>query len=227
VRAVLANPEPKLDIARLMAEKKWLLVSLSPGQLGEGPATFIGAALMYLVWSAIEGRAALPPDERPQVCLYVDELATLTSGLPFSFELLAERSRGLGAAISVSVQTVGRIPEPTRSSLLGNVATLITFRAAATESHRLAAELPPLSSRDVMSLGRFEVAARIGTGTGSAVAIVTGRTEPLPEATGQEAVIRERSAAAYGSAQPVDQAPTAASDTPREEPELGRKRRPV
>jgi hypothetical protein len=227
VRAVLASPEPKLDIPRLLAERKWLLISLSPGTLG-GASTFVGAALMYLIWSAIEGRAALPPEKRHPVCLYVDELATVTSGLPFSFELLAERSRGLGAAITVAVQTVGRIPEPTRSSLLGNVATLITFRAGAEESLRLARELPGLSAQDVMALGRFEVAARIGTGTGSAVSVVTGRTEPLPPPAGQAEAIRDHSARLYGtSTQPApaaDNPPLQGSDTGGV---LGSQRRPL
>ena len=224
VRAVLAAPAPTIDIPGLLAAKKWLLISLSPGQLGEGPAMFVASALAYLVWSSIEARSALPPEERSPVALYVDELSTLTRGVPFSFELLAERARGLGASIAVSLQTIGRVPEPTRSSLLGNVATLITFRAAAEEAARLSRELPGLSTQDVMSLGRFEVGARVGVGVGSAVAVVTGRTEPLGEPTGQAEAIRERSAAEYGAAGQPDSNPR---QTPPPDEELGRQRRPA
>lgn len=199
VRAILASPEPKLDVARLFRERKWLLVSLAPGVLGESGAAIVGAALMYVIWSAIEARVTLPPERRHLINLYVDELATLTNGLPFSFELLAERARGLGAGYTVALQTLGRIPEPTRSALIGNVATLITFRAGAEEAQRLARQLPGLTDADVMALGRFEVAARIGTGLGSAVSVATGRTEPLPPETGQAEAIRNRSAKLYGS----------------------------
>jgi hypothetical protein len=227
VRAVLAAPAPTIDIPRLLSAKKWLLISLSPGQLGEGPAMFVASTLAYLVWSSIEERSALAPEERSPVSLYVDELATLTRGVPFSFELLAERARGLGASITVSLQTVGRVPEPTRSSLLGNVATLITFRAAADEAARLSRELPGLSTQDVMSLGRFEVGARVGVGVGSEVAVVTGRTEPLPEPTGQAEAIRERSCAEYGPpAEPDGGFPQTAAPY-EDEGELGRQRRPV
>lgn len=224
VRAVLASRDPKVDVAQLTREGKWLLVSLSPGQLGEGPANFVGAALMYVVWSAIEARAAVAPDQRPPVSLYVDELATL-AGVPFSFELLAERARGLGAAITVAVQTLGRVPEPTRSSLLGNVATLLTFRAAHDDAARISRELPGLSVADIMALGQFEVAARIGTGGGSAVTVVTGRTHPLPATTGLAEAIRDRSADQYGSRTTAavsgpGQVPDEAADEP-----VGRKRR--
>ena len=225
VRAVLAAPKPKLDVGQLVAEAKWLLVSLSPGQLGEGPASFVAAALVYVIWSAIEARSALSPEQRSPLSLYVDELGSLTGGVPFSFELLAERSRGLGAGLAVSVQTLGRIPEPTRSSLLGNVGTLVAFRAGADDAARLSRELPGLSAQDVMALGQFEVAARIGTGAGNAVSVVTGRTEALPAPSGLAEVIRERSAREYGAAT-GQRAAQAASDEPnRDDEAVGRKRR--
>jgi hypothetical protein len=222
VRAILASPDPKLDVARLFRERKWLLVSLAPGVLGESGAAIVGAALMYVIWSAIERRVTLPPAKRHPIFLYVDELATLTNGLPFSFELLAERARGLGAGLTVAIQTLGRIPEPTRSALIGNVASLITFRAGADEAQRLARQLPGLADADVMALGRFEVAARIGTGLGGAVTVTTGRTEPLPPETGQAAAIRSRSAEVYGGEPDASQASPDASASSTDDRPLGR-----
>jgi hypothetical protein len=220
VRAVLAAPEPKLDIPRLFAERKWLLVSLAPGVLSEPGATLVGAAVMYAIWSAIEARVTLEPAKRHPIFLFVDELAALTNGMPFGFEQLAERARGLGAGLTVVIQTLGRIGEPTRSAVIGNVATLISFRAGATEAPRLARELPGMSAADLQALGRFEVAARIGTGGGSSVQIVTGRTQPLSPETGQAEVIRDRTATDYGSQQiatpsaPPDMSPTAEGSPP-------------
>ncbi|MGH2911017.1 MAG: type IV secretory system conjugative DNA transfer family protein [Solirubrobacteraceae bacterium] len=220
VRAVLASPEPKLDLARLFAEKKFLLVSLAPGVLGEA-APLIASAVVFAAWSSIEARVALPPEKRHLINLYVDELATLVNGLPNSFELIAERARGLGASLTVALQTLARIPEPTKSALLGNAATFVTFRAPAEEATAIARQLPGLTPQDVQALGRFEVAARIGTGVGSAVSVVTGRTEPLPPATGQAGAIRDRSAALYGAtSQPP--APGQSIETTSDETPLGR-----
>jgi hypothetical protein len=221
VRAVLASPEPKLDIARLFRERKWLLVSLAPGVLSEAGATLVGAALMYSIWSAIEARVVLPPEKRTPIFITVDELATLTNGMPFGFELLAERARGLGAGLTVALQTIARINEPTRSAILGNAATLVTFRAGAKESPGLASELPGLNANDLQALGRYEIAARVASGSGSAVSVVTGRTEPLPPATGLADSIRDRSAEVYGSApEPLAAIP----DAPKrgDEPAVGR-----
>jgi len=222
VRAVLASPEPKLDIARLFAEGKFLLCSLAPGQLGEAGASIVGAAITHLVWSAIEGQVALPPNKRPFISVYLDELATLTGGVPFSFELLAERARGLGAGLTVAVQTLSRVPEPTRSALLSNSQSFLAFRASAEEAARIARQLTGLTEGDVMALGRFHVAARIAGPTGSSV--VTGRTVALPAPTGQADAIRDRSACLYGTplaeTAPAETAPEPPAS--HENPALGR-----
>jgi hypothetical protein len=198
LRAVLNQPEPKLDIGRLLAERKWLLVSLAPGTLGESAAHLLGAITTYLVWAAIEKRVTIPAAQRRPVFLYFDELQSVSS-LPIGLELFFERTRGLGCGVVVATQALERLPESTRVSLVGNVASLITFRAGHDEAARIARELPGLSAQDVMSLGRFEVAARINAARrDSGVAIVTGRTEPLPPAGNQAHVIRARSAEVYG-----------------------------
>ena len=224
VRAVLASPEPKLDVARLLAERKWLLVSLAPGVLGEAGAALIGAVAMYVVWSAIEARVALPQARRPLVSLYVDELATVTNGLPFGFELLAERARGLGAGLTVAIQTLGRIPEPTRSALIGNAASFISFRAPAEEAQRLARQLSPLTESDLLRLQPFQVGARIAASDGG-LTVVTGQTEPLGPETGQASAIRDRSAALYGSEPQQASPPLEAADDDTEGESVGRTRR--
>jgi hypothetical protein len=211
LRAVLAQPEPKLDVGRHLAERKWLLVSLAPGRLGEPASRLLGAVVLYVLWSAVEARAALPESARPPVFLYVDELATIAD-LPFGFELLAERARGLGAGLTIATQTTKRLPDSLRAALMGNVSTLVSFRAGAQEATLLARELPGLEAHDLQTLGRFEVAARVGTGTGSGIAVMTGRTEPLPPETGQAGRIRAASAERYG--QTVAAEPLSAADSP-------------
>jgi type IV secretion system coupling TraD/TrwB family protein len=197
VRGVLAQRNPKLDISRLLAERKWLLVSLSPGTLGEPASKLLGAILTYAVWTAVEERAALAKEQRRPVFLYLDELQSLAN-LPFGVEYLFERARGLGCGLTVAIQATSRLPESVRQSMLGNVGSLVTFRLGYEEATRIARELPGLASQDLQSLRQFEVAARIGTGVGSGIATVTGRTEPLPPPTGQAVRIRQLSAEHYG-----------------------------
>ncbi|UUY01809.1 hypothetical protein LRS13_13855 [Svornostia abyssi] len=209
LRNVLAQEQPKLDIPGLLAARKWLIVSLSPGSLGEPATRLLGAVIMYAAWSAIEQRASLPPMQRHPVFLAVDELQTLSS-LPFGLEFLLERARGLGCGVTVATQGLRRLPGDMRASLLTNAATLVAFRQSHDEAERLARELPGVTAADLKALRPFEVAARVASGAGSAVSVVTGTTEPPMEATGMAGRIRELSAGRYGgvatdlAAPPVD-----------------------
>jgi hypothetical protein len=196
VRAVLAQRHPKLDISRLLDERKWLFVSLPPGTLGEPAARLLGSILTYAIWTAVEARTAAVKEQRHPIFLYLDELQSL-SDLPFGIEYLFERARGLNCGVTVATQALGRLPEQLRRSLLGNVGSLVTFRCGHDEATRLARELPGLGAAELQALRRYEVAARIG-GISSGAAVVTGRTLPLSLSTGQAPRIRKLSADRYG-----------------------------
>lgn len=197
VRAVLAQSNPKLDVGRLLEERRWLLVSTPSGVLGKPATRLIAATVTYVAWSAVAARAALPEAERHPIFLYFDE-AQAVLDLGFGMEELLEQARGLAAGVTIATQAAGRLPEAIRSALLANVATLLSFRTGATEAARVAAELPGLTALDLQSLGAFEVAARVGVGVGAESAVVTGRTEPLPPPTGQAERVRRLSAERYG-----------------------------
>jgi hypothetical protein len=175
------------------------------------------------VWSAIEARSALPPERRRFIALYIDELASL-GRLPFSFEQLAERARGLGAGLTVALQTLSQVAEPMRSVLVANCASFVSFRSS-VEAAAIARQLPGLSERDVMGLDRFEVAARIGTGIGSSVSVVTGRTLPLPPATGMAEAIRDASAARYATTEGEAEPTAFTAETPEPQGKPGRTQR--
>lgn len=198
LRAVLSQPQPKLSIERLLSEGRWLCVALSPGTLGEPAAQLLGGVVTYLVWAAVEKRAAIPSEKRRQVMFVLDELQSL-SNLPVGLEVFFERTRSLNCAVVAATHAVSRLPERTAKSMLANIGSLMTFRGGADEAQRLARELPPLTAADIAGLARYEVAAKINTGRmGSGSAVVTGHTEPLPPATGQAERIRALSAERYG-----------------------------
>lgn len=198
LRAVLSQPNPKLNIERHLNEGRWLLVALSPGTLGEPAANLLGGIVTYLVWAAVEKRAAIPSEQRRQVMLVLDELQSLTN-LPVGIEVFFERTRSLNCAVVASSQAASRLNQTTQQSLFANVGSLLTFRGGSDESQRLARELPPLTAADIAGLTRYEIAGRVNTGSlGSGSAVVTGHTEPLPPTTGMGAHIRQLSAERYG-----------------------------
>ncbi|HSZ13111.1 MAG TPA: type IV secretion system DNA-binding domain-containing protein [Solirubrobacteraceae bacterium] len=198
LRNIINQPQPKLSISRLLAERKWLVVALSPSALGESANDLLSALVGYLLWTAVESRVNLPEQARHPIFFYCDELQSLR--LPVGIEVFLERSRGLGCGVVAATQGLARLPQSVRDSLLGNVGSLIALKATGhDEATRLAKELPGLTASDLMGLGRYECAARINTGAlGSGSVVVTGRTEAPPPVTGQAARIRALSAEAYG-----------------------------
>jgi hypothetical protein len=198
LRNIINQPQPKLSIPRLLAERKWLVVALSPSALGESANDLLSALVGYLVWTAVEARVNLPEHARHPIFFYCDELQSLK--LPIGVEVFLERSRGLGCGVVAATQGLARLPQSVRDSLLGNVGSLIALKATGhDEATRLARELPGLTASDLMGLGRYECAARINTGAlGSGSVVVTGRTEGPPPVTGQAARIRALSAERYG-----------------------------
>lgn len=195
VQAVLAQPDARLNVARLLAERKWLL--LSTAGIGAPAGRLIAATVTYAVWSAVAARATLAPEQRHPLSLVFDELTALTDqGL--GIEALAEQGRGYGASLTVASQAAGRLPEAVRHSLFANLSTLVSFRAGADEAARIARELPGIEPRDLISLNPFEVAARVGTGRGAGSVVVTGHTQPLPPPTRQAERIRKLSGQRWG-----------------------------
>jgi hypothetical protein len=198
LRNIINQPQPKLSIPQLLAERKWLVVALSPSALGESANDLLSALVGYLVWTAVEARVSLPEHARHPIFFYCDELQSLR--LPVGVEVFLERSRGLGCGVVAATQGIARLPQSVRDSLLGNVGSLIALKATGhDEATRLARELPGIEASDLMALGRYECAARINTGAlGSGSVVVTGRTEGPPPVTGQAARIRALSAERYG-----------------------------
>jgi hypothetical protein len=198
VRATLAQPTPRLNLAELWDARGWLLVDTAPGVLGEGAARLLASMLGFLAWSTLEARAGTPEANRVPTNLVFDELQAL-SELPVSIERLAERARSFRGQLLLATQAVSRLPTPLVDAICGNFASILTFKAGASEAQRLARELPGIEASDLMALPPYGVAARVATGVGTGVVTVTGRTEPLPAKTGNDRYIRERSARVYGT----------------------------
>jgi hypothetical protein len=201
VRNTLSQSNPKLDIAAVLERRGWVLASVPVGVVGAPAARLISSCLSYVAWAAVASRAAIAPEARHPLSLIFDE-AQAVADLGIGLEDLLERSRAFNVSVTIATPAAGRLPEQLRHALLSNVGTLVAFKTGAAEAATIARELPGLNADDLLSLGEYEVAARVALGRGAASAVVTGHTEPLPPPIGQAQVIRDRSAQRYGQTTP-------------------------
>ena len=73
IRNIVGQQRSTLNIPHLMNSGRVLIVNLSKGRLGEGPAHLLGAFLATAFAQAAESRADIPEHDRRDFTLYADE----------------------------------------------------------------------------------------------------------------------------------------------------------
>jgi hypothetical protein len=198
VRSVLAQPEPKWDMRKVLSRGQVVIVSLSPGVIGAPASRLLAALVIHELFQAVQARSLAPPARRRPFNVYVDEPRVFTD-IPMPLDSLFELARGLGVGMTLSAQSITQLPGDLARSALTNAATLVAFRQNADDAKLLARELPRVSAEELQALGRFEIVARIGLGPGDVSLPVTGRTLPPAEPISDPEAVRRESAARYGS----------------------------
>jgi hypothetical protein len=140
LRTILTARKSSFDLAKAMDEGKILLVNLSRGQIGEGPATLLGALLVARIGLCGLSRADRPERARRDFYLYVDECQLFAT--PSLATMLAEL-RKYRVPMILANQYLAQLDAVVRDALIGNVGTLVSFRVGADDAARIARELAP------------------------------------------------------------------------------------
>jgi hypothetical protein len=147
--ALLSNPtlyrilvEPEIDIRfrSLMDEGRVLLVNVSKGRLGEDSALILGSLVVSTLGLAAFSRAERPVDERKPFFVYLDEFQNFTT---LMLANMMSELRKYGVGLTLAHQHLHQLEPDIRHAVLGNAATLISFRVGAEDAGFLARELQP------------------------------------------------------------------------------------
>jgi hypothetical protein len=197
VRAVLAQPQPKLDMREVLASNKIVVVSLSPGRIGTPAARLIGAVVFHRFFAAVQARGALASHARRPFFVYVDEPKVLAD-MPVPLDSIFEMARGLGVGLTLGAQSLTQLPKAVSTAALTNAATICAFKQSADDAAILSRELLALTAEELQGLGAFEVAVRLGLGPGKVAPVATGVTLPLPKPSSSPRAVARASAERYG-----------------------------
>ncbi len=151
LRNIFGQKENKIDLEKLIAEKKIILINLSKGRLGEENSSFFGSMFITKIKQAGMARAAVPERDRHDFYLYVDEFQNLVTE---TFENILSEARKYGLALTVAHQYVGQLLPRVQAAVLGNVGSIIIFRVGGEDAVKLKPEMAPVFDvKDMINLG--------------------------------------------------------------------------
>jgi len=137
---ILVEPEIDLRFRSLMDEGKVLLVNVAKGHLGEDSALILGSLVVSTLGLAAFSRAERAPSERKPFFVYLDEFQNFTT---LMLANMMSELRKYGVGLTLAHQHLHQLEPDIRHAVLGNAATLISFRVGAEDAGFLAREFQP------------------------------------------------------------------------------------
>lgn len=147
--ALLADPmlyrllvEPTIDLRfrPLMDDGRILLVNLSKGRIGEDSAHILGCLIVSTLGLAAFSRAEAAAEGRRPFIIYLDEFQTFTT---LSLVNMMSELRKYGVGLVLAHQHLHQLEPDIRHAVLGNAATIISFRVGPEDAWVLAGEFQP------------------------------------------------------------------------------------
>ena len=150
IRNIIGQPFNTFDIRQIMDNEKIMLVKLNKGLLGEENAQILGAMMITKIQQAALERADTPEEERKDFYLYVDEFQYFATK---TFAEILSEARKYRLSLTVAHQYMGQLNDYVRTTIFGNIGTIIGFRVGAEDGAILEQEFNPVFKvRDIINL---------------------------------------------------------------------------
>lgn len=159
MRPIIGQQKSAFNFFDVMNEQKILLVKLSKGKIGDLNAYLLGMIVVGKILDAALKRGEMPPEERKDFYLYIDEFQNF---LTDSISVILSEARKYGLNLIIAHQFIGQLvtganrDTKIRDSIFGNVGTLISFRVGVEDGEFLEKEfLPVFSLYDLVNVEAF------------------------------------------------------------------------
>lgn len=201
LRAVLDQPNPKFQISEIFTHRRIVIVALNTGLLGAPSATLLGSLVVSQLWQRALAQAALPPEERQPVSVYLDEAQSFLH-LDADLGEALEQSRSLRVAWHLAHQHRRQMPAELLAGIDANTRNKIVFTLEHTDAKAVVSG-SDLDPADVTQLPPYGIYASLLSG-GRQTGWFSGRTFPPPQAISDPKAVRRESHARYGADPPTD-----------------------
>ena len=145
----LSQPESNLNFYDVIQNRKILLVNLAQGRIGDDNAKLLGSLIVSQLQLAVMRRASLPKEARAPYYLFVDEFQNFTTS---AFEKILSEAGKYKLSLTLAHQYISQLSDQMRSSILGNVGTMIMFPLGLQDANYLRAELGRFEPTDLTNL---------------------------------------------------------------------------
>lgn len=138
LRAVIGQTTSTFDFRQAMDRGQIILCNLSKGSLGEDVSSLLGSLIVSKISLAALSRQDMPESDRRPHFLYADEVQNFIHGV--DFPTILSEARKYGLALTIATQTLAQLPERSLHAVLGNCATIGTFRVSGEDAKALVRE---------------------------------------------------------------------------------------
>ena len=147
--ATLGAPRPSFSFREMMDTSKILVCNLSKGAMGDDASSILGSIIVSKL--ALAALSREDSHDRPLHVLFADEIQNFVHGVDLG--TIFAQARKYGLCLVPATQTTEQIPQDVRSSLFGNITTLVAFRVSGEDAELLAKQigggLQPSALQDV------------------------------------------------------------------------------
>ena len=155
VKRFLVDHEKEVSFRRAMDGSKVILVNLSKGKIGQDAAHLLGGLIITSIGLAAFSRSDTAEEKRVPFHVFVDEFQNFTT---HSLINMLSELRKFKVSMTLANQYLHQLEKDIEESILGNVGTLISFRAGPIDARSIAKELfPKFQEDDVMRIRNYDV----------------------------------------------------------------------
>ena len=196
-RDLLACPAATINLTDVL-DGGILIARLPKGQIGEDTARLIGSLLLSGLWSAATRRSALPPEQRLDATIIVDECHNFLH-LPVGMDDALAEARGYRISLVLAHQHLAQLPADVAHAVDANARNKIYFTVSPDDARHLARHTAPVfDDYDLAARPGFHASVRV-LHHGQAVPAFSLATVPLPDPPpGRDALIRRAARANAG-----------------------------
>ena len=157
IRNILGQWHPTVDFSFIVKNRQILIVRLSKGMMGEGPASILGSLVFSGFQQAAMGRAAIEESQRHNFYLHADEFHSFTTN---AFASVLSEARKYGLCLSIGGQYLSQASDKVLDAIFGNVGNIICFRVSSEDADQMAATIGYFHPRVLRDLHRGQICAR-------------------------------------------------------------------